>query len=202
MKRPIFFRSIVCSLLFLLVACSEMAIQSSTQGNATPWETLLDGSNLNSWTTIGNANWRLNDGAAQAELGNGFLVSKKTYQDFEIHSEFWVDEEANSGIFIRVSDPAKINAENAYEVNIFDKRPDPTYGTGAIVNVAKVSPMPKAGGHWSSMDIVAKGNHYVVYFNGIKTVDVTNDHLLKPGPIALQYASGVVKFRKIQIRPI
>lgn len=30
-----------------------------------------------------------------------------------------------------------ITAMNAYEVNIFDTRPDPTYRTGAIVNVSK-----------------------------------------------------------------
>ena len=62
----------------------------------------------------------------------------------------WVDAEANSGIFIRCTDPQKITAVNAYEVNIFDKRPDPSYGTGAIVNVAKVSPMPRAGGQWNT----------------------------------------------------
>jgi hypothetical protein len=28
-------------------------------------------------------------------------------------------------------------------VNIWDTRPDPSYGTGAIVDVAKVDPMPK-----------------------------------------------------------
>ncbi len=30
-------------------------------------------------------------------------------------------------------------------MNVYDQRPDPSYGTGAIVNIAKVSPMPKAG---------------------------------------------------------
>ena len=45
-----------------------------------------------------------------------------------------------------MSDRKKITPFNSYEVNIFDKRPDPDYGTGAIVNFAKVSPMPKAAG--------------------------------------------------------
>lgn len=44
----------------------------------------------------------------------------------------------------------------------YDKRPDPDYGTGAIVNVAKVSPMPKAGGRWNIMEITAKGPHLIV----------------------------------------
>lgn len=199
MKR-IFLATLSAATIILgLWGCADLP---SAQSNQTAWETLLDGTNLNSWKTIGNANWRLNEGAAQAELGNGFLVSKQSYQDFQIQAEFWVDDEANSGIFIRVSDPSNINAVNAYEVNVYDKRPDPSYGTGSIVNVAKVIPMPKAGGHWNTYDITAKGNHYTVIFNGVKTVDVTNNNLLKPGPIALQYAGGVVKFRKVQIRPI
>ena len=47
----------------------------------------------------------------------------------------------DSGVFIRCSDPKTINAMNAYEVNIYDKRPDPAYRTGAIVDVAKPSTM-------------------------------------------------------------
>ena len=66
----------------------------------------------------------------------------------------------------------KIDAKICYEVNIFDKRPDPTYGTGAIVDVAKVDPMPKAGGKWNTFEITAKGSHLVVVLNGQKTVDV------------------------------
>ena len=52
---------------------------------------------------------------------------------------------------------AKIDSKVCYEVNIFDKRPDPTYGTGAIVDVAKVDPMPKAGGKWNTFEITAQG---------------------------------------------
>ena len=78
-----------------------------------------------------------------------------------------------------------------YEVNIFDKRPDPTYGTGAIVDIAKVEPMPKAGGKWNTYEITAKGPHLVVVLNGQKTVDV-QDSKLASGPFALQYGSGVL----------
>jgi hypothetical protein len=85
------------------------------------------------------------------------LVSKNSYTDFQIRAEFWVDPAANSGIFIRCTDPQKISSQNSYEVNIYDKRPDPDFGTGAIVDVAKVSPMPKAGGRWNTLEITAKG---------------------------------------------
>jgi hypothetical protein len=46
-----------------------------------------------------------------------------------------VDEAANSGIFIRCDKSDAIDSNICYEVNVFDKRPDPKYGTGAIVDV-------------------------------------------------------------------
>ena len=115
----------------------------------TGWITLLDGSNpktLDNWNRIGDANWRAEDGAIVADKGKGGnLVSKNSYKDFQIRAEFWADHTTNSGIFFRISDPKQIGSKTAYEANIYDQRPEPEYGTGAIVNVAKVSPMPKGG---------------------------------------------------------
>ncbi len=133
--------------------------------------------------------------------GSGLSDAAQTYKDFQILAEFWADEEANSGIFIRCK-PGDDRRRACYEVNIYDQRPDPSYGTGAIVDVAKVIPMPKAAGKWNNYDITAQGNHFVVVLNGQKTVDVTNDRLPDAGNVALQYGSGSLKFRKVQIKPL
>ena len=129
--------------------------------NAAPFKSLFNGTSLDGWTPVGDANWTLKDGLVSADKGAiSFLVSKERFRDFELRVEFWVSEDANSGIFIRCVDAApRMELDNAYEVNIFDTRPDPTYGTGAIVTVAKVSPMPKAGGHWNTYLIRAEGDH-------------------------------------------
>ena len=100
-----------------------------------------------------------------------------------------------------------MTAANSYEVNIYDKRPDPLYGTGAIVDIAKVSPMPKAAGKWNVYEITAKGSRLTVVLNGVQTVDVENSKFAS-GPFALQYApgvvkdAGVIKFRKVQIKSL
>jgi Domain of Unknown Function (DUF1080) len=192
--------SILAAALVVAATASWHAQQAAGQTNA-GWVTLFDGKNLDAFNPIGDANWKIVDGVVQADKGNGFLVSKESYGDFQIKAEFWVDDAANSGIYIRCSDPQKVTAENAYEVNIFDKRPDPTYGTGAIVNVAKVDPMPKAGGKWNTYEITAKGPQLTVILNGTKTVDVS-DSKYASGPFALQYAAGVVKFRKVEIKKL
>ena len=136
------------------------------------------------------------DGAVTADkLQEGdyaYLVSR---------AEFWTDEEANSGVFLRCDQSHKIDSKICYEVNIFDKRPNPSYGTGAVVDVAKVDPMPRAAGKWNVYEITAQGPHLVIVLNGQKTADVENSKHLN-GPIALQYGSGVVKFRKVQIKPL
>jgi hypothetical protein len=171
-------------------------------GQSDGWITLFDGQELDHWNQIGDANWQLIDGIVQAYKGNGFLVSKESYTDFEIKAEFWVDSKANSGVFIRCTDPTKVTSTNAYEVNIYDERPDPSYGTGAIVNVAKVDPMPKAADKWNSYDIIAQGPKFTVTLNGQRTVDGAEDDKHASGHIALQYAAGFVKFRLVKVKPL
>jgi 3-keto-disaccharide hydrolase len=170
------------------------------------WITLLDATNKGEWSEVGKANWEFKDGAMVADKRDAkelsYLVTKNSYKDFQIRAEFWVDEEANSGVFIRCDRSDKIDAKICYEVNIFDKRPDPSYGTGAIVNVAKVDPMPKAAGKWNVYEITAKGPHLTIVLNGQKTAEVDDSTHVNVGPFALQYGSGVVKFRKVQIKPL
>jgi Domain of Unknown Function (DUF1080) len=86
-------------------------------------------------------------------------------------------------------------------VNIFDQRKDPTYGTGGIVFFAEVNPMPKAGGKWNTYEITAKGRQITVVLNGQKTVELHNG-LFSEGPVALQHGAGVIKFRKVAIKPL
>ena len=203
MKR---WSALATALLCVTVAAFSYAQQASGQADA-GWITLFDGKNLDNFTPIGDANWKLEDGSVVANKGTGFLVTKASYGDFQLRAEFCVNDDANSGIFIRCTDAEKVTAKNAYEVNIYDKRPDPSYGTGAIVDVAKVDPMPKAGGKWNVYEITAQGGVFTVVLNGQKTVDGVKDTQHPNGRIALQYgavkdAEGIVKFRKVEIRSL
>lgn len=169
------------------------------------WVTLLeDGSGMDNFVPVGEANWRRQDGALMADKGGktaSYLVSRQSFTDFVIYAEFWTNDDANSGIFVRLSDRRTIGADNSYEVQIYDKRPDPSFGTGSIVNFAKVSPMPKAGGKWNTFEITARGPQLTVKMNGVQTASVI-DRTFFHGPIALQYGSGIVKFRKVQVLPL
>lgn len=184
--------------VFIGLAATSVAVPAAAWTSFIP---LLNGRDLTGWTAVGNANWSVQDGILAADKGAmSFLVSDASYRDFDLRVELWISPEANSGVFIRCSDRQTFNPANAYEVNVFDARPDPTYGTGAIVDVAKVSPMPRAAGRWSLLEISARGDSLTVVLNGEKTVDGVRNGAHAEGPIALQYGSGVVKFRKVEIR--
>ena len=193
---------------FAALSCALLVSSCAGLNNApSGYSTLFDaGSNLLAWTKNGDSNWRIQDGAIQADFmpgkTAGFLVSKKTYTDYQIYAEFWVDAETNSGIFIRCENPEKVGADTCYEVNIWDTRPDPSYGTGAIVDTIKVTPpYPTVGGKWSVMEISAKGAQFVVKIDGQITASGTDGKHTK-GNIALQHGGGTVKFRKILIKEL
>lgn len=193
--------AIVFGCALVAAGCSRMP-----WGSDGGWTTLIDGERgLQNWQRVGDANWRAEDGAIMADRktdkASSFLLTPQPYRDFQIHAEFWVSDNANSGIYMRCEDLQNLTDRTCYEANIFDQRPDPTYGTGSLVHIASAKPMPKAGGKWNTYDITVKGTHVTLVLNGQQTVDV-EDRTHASGPIGLQYAGGVVKFRKVQVKPL
>jgi hypothetical protein len=182
---------------FVSVLLAVVAVQGQEGG----WVRLFDGKTLSQWTPVGNANWKVVSGEIWSTDGGGFLLSKQTYTNFEIRAEFWVTPDANSGIFIRCQDPAKVGAATCYEVNIFDTRPDQSYRTGGIVDVAKPASVINTGNKWNTLEITAKGSRLMVRMNGMQMVDV-EDKKFARGPFALQAGVGVVRFKNVQIREL
>ena len=197
----------------LALAGAATFSQSASPQTGTGWTQLFDGKSLEGFTQVGTANWRVEDGALVADKstapprpdgqpgGGGHLVTKNSYKDHMIYVEFWADEPANSGVFVRCKDPKKIGARDCYEFNIFDTRPDPSYGTGAIVYFAEANPKLKAAGKWNTMEITAKGRDLAIVMNGQQTAKARNG-LFDQGHFTLQYGSGVIKFRKVAIKPL
>ena len=194
---------------WLFVSAVLLAVGLSFAGCATKpgpeWVTLIDGEKgMENFDAVGNSNWSAVDGAIQADKrgkDTGYLVSKNLYSNFQLRVEFWSSPEANSGIFMRCANPKVITDKSCYEANIFDQRPDPSFGTGGIVHHAKVLQELKAGNQWNTYDITAKDSKIVVTLNGVKTAELDHKQFAI-GPIALQHGSGTIKFRKVQIRKL
>jgi hypothetical protein len=180
----------------------------ATGQTGTGWTQLFDGKTMDGFTQVGTANWRVEDGALVADKstaannqGGGHLVTKNSYKDHMIYAEFWTDEKANSGIFVRCKDPKKIGARDCYEFNIFDTRPDASYGTGGIVYFAEANPRLKVAGKWNTMEVTANKRQLTLTLNGTKTADVNNG-FFEEGHFTLQWGDGVVKFRKVAVKAL
>ncbi|HEY1230505.1 MAG TPA: DUF1080 domain-containing protein [Ramlibacter sp.] len=193
------------AVLALAAAAALAGCAGMRQGG---WQTLIDGGKgLENFDRLGTANWRAEPDALVADSRTGtepynYLATKSPYKDFELRAEFWVSDDANSGVYMRCSEARPMTDRTCHEANIFDKRPDPLYATGAIVHLVKApTPVPRTGGQWNTMEITARGRQLKVVLNGVTTAETTEARDVA-GVIGLQYAGGTVKFRKLQIRPL
>jgi 3-keto-disaccharide hydrolase len=168
-----------------------------------------DAENLNTWLHAGVIDWRASGTEAESgpykEAGfeeMGFLVSPRPYGDFRLSVEFWIDDDTNSGILVRCTDPGSITLENCYEINIWDNHPNPDARTGAIVMQAKPAAHVETVGRWNTCVIEAIGGDVSAVFNGQPTAQLSGAALLS-GHIALQHAGGGrVRFRNLKIEPL
>jgi hypothetical protein len=201
-------KKIACALL-LFAAALVAGCTHYHYVNAQGWATLIDGtSGMENFDVSGSpAKWQATDGAIGADGpapkgGASVLVTKKSYKDFELHVEFYAGHDTNSGIYIRAPNPKQVNtASGAYEVQIWDKNPNPAYSTGSLVNVAQVQPIYKAGGRWNKFEIFAQGPNITVRLNGVVTAHTVNSKS-PDGRIGIQFNGGPIKVRKMQIKEL
>ena len=176
---------------------SHLTSQEITSG----WVSLFDGETMFGWQPRGDAKWQVADGTIQvSEGGAGMLATTTEFADFELQAECWIDDKANSGIFLRCPMEGTIDSENAYEVNVYD--PHKKWPTGSINNVARTRTRVKSVGKWSLFSIRAEGDKLSVMVDGKRTV-MAKDTKHARGVLALQYnGAGTVRFRNIKLRPL
>ena len=192
MKKNTTFFALVITLL-LIAACAEKSDSYE----------ILFAENTNDWFSEGDAEWKLINGelSGSLESGTGFVMTKKSYDDFVLELEFNPDSAINSGIFIRCKENVISNVD-CYEINIWDLHPDQKNRTGAVVTrstpLAHVETLDK----WNSYKIKNVKDHLQVWIDDVKVVDM-KDTDLQSGPIALQAAeSGQIMFRNVRVTPI
>ena len=198
------------SVIAMLVAAWVIAGCAGGYGSGSGWTSLIDGAKgMENWSVSGsNGNWRAEDGAIQADKlvsgkGASVLVSSRSFRDFELYVEFWAAEDTNNGVYLRAPNPAQVNtASGAYEVQIWDKNPNPKYATGSLVNVAAVEPIYKAAGRWNTFEVVAKGTQITVKMNGVTTARIRDARNTGAGRIGLQFNGGPIKFRALRVREL
>ena len=133
------------------------------------------------------------------------LRTKAEFEDFRLHIEFLVEENRNSGVYLR----------GMYEAQVVDRdsRMQGIQGVGAIFGrIAPTTNAGKPGGQWQTYDLTLVDRHITVVLNGIKVID--NQPIIgptggaiytdptSPGPIYLQGDHTNVKYRNIYLEPV
>lgn len=133
------------------------------------------------------------------------LRTEAEFEDFWLHVEFLVDENRNSGIYLR----------GMYEAQVVDRdsRMQGIQGPGAIFGrIAPSTNAGRPGGEWQTYDLTLVNRHVTVVLNGVKVID--NEPIIgptagaiytnpaAPGPIYLQGDHTTVKFKNIYLAPV
>jgi hypothetical protein len=182
----------------LLLFCAAGCLAAEPGG----WTSLFDGKTLNGWMWSTAAEptppcWVVENGLLRTSPGQGsptYLLTRKSFGDFEFAFEWKADPGANSGVKYRfqgywVNKELRAEPEGpdriepvALEYQIIDdaKHPDaltgPTHSTAAVY---EYWPARKSGpvraDVWHTSRIVARGLHIEHWLDGHKVVDIELD---------------------------
>ena len=233
----------------ILFAVLLLAAFFATLVNAQDWEVLYDGKNLDAWEVRGEGIWSiLPDGTLLGErehknAGNPFgeawpvgqkeyrgwlnrqswLYTKREFGEFDLHLEYLIPPNQNSGVSIRdqsrahwvIGEPDSVwtpkdtahkgsPAHVGYEIQIID--PDEQkYPSGSVYlfEAAKTGVQKKAA--WNSMDIESRNDRIRVRINGVLVAESAGDPARsKVGPIGFQLHDQFtfVMFRHVRIKTV
>jgi hypothetical protein len=178
---------------------------------------LFNGKDLTGWRTHETDKingWSARDGMLMNETpktdfsatgAHANLRTEAEFEDFRLHIEFLIEEQRNSGVYLR----------GMYEAQVVDRdsRMQGISGPGAIFS--RIAPSVNAGrpgGEWQTYDLTLVDRHVTVVLNGVKVIDnqpvigptggAIHTDPAAPGPIYLQGDHTSVKFRNIFLSPV
>jgi hypothetical protein len=170
-------------------------------------EALFNGKNLSGWEPIGDprkSHWKAENGMlVNAEKGANLKTNRK-FQDFKVHFEVYIPDDANSGFYLRG------RYENQIEYEPLDHNP-PERRIGSIYGrITPAGNLPRTPGTWETFDITLVGRTVTSVHNGVTIIDhkeiegITGGALdaneAEPGPFYIQGDhTGGLKFRNITV---
>lgn len=205
-----------CALLFTVLCLHAVNAQ-----NQTAWKELFSGKDLTGWKQLGGtAKYYVEKGVLTGEAvsnsPNSFLVTEKTYSDFILEFDIYLDTEINSGVQIRSNSRSDFQngRVHGYQVEV---DPSPRAFSGGIYDEAgrlwlyPISRNPAAASayrhaQWNTYHIEAIGSEINTWINGVHCARLVDD-LVSTGFIGLQVHSidgdklkgAKIKWRNIRI---
>ena len=190
----------------LLASCGERETQ------------LFNGKDLTGWSfslapdseVAADAVFGVQDGVITiAGQPFGYMITDGTYSNYKLHVEWrWVDEPANSGIFV-LAEPGDGLWPRCAEVNLMAGHAGDMIASGGsafeelqegrFLRTTVESP-EKPAGEWNTAEIICNGNHIQAFVNGVLMNEAHFDRA--EGRIALQSEGGPLEVRNVFITPV
>jgi len=213
--------------LLLLSGCSSTV--RSRENSA--WTVLFDGKSADAFrgfkqATFPSESWAIVDGALKSLPGRQVdLITRESFESFELELEWKVEKEANSGIMFHVSEAAAETYMSGPEMQIVD---DANTEDGANLKTSAgslydlIAPTNKTchpAGEWNRIRLIVQDQHVEHWMNGKRIVGyelgsaplqalIANSKFKdwprfareKTGHIALQNHGNSVSFRSLRVR--
>ena len=174
---------------------------------------LFNGRDLSGWKVHGTEKWFVEKGELVCESGPdkqyGYLVSDKSFKDFELTVQFKQESNGNSGVFFHCSiEGTKISGWQA-EVAPLNKSTGgiyESYGREWLIKPAPDKEKALKEGQWNTMVVKMQGNKVTTWLNGQQMIELDDEKIgAATGKIALQIHDGggvKVRWRKVEIKEL
>ena len=188
---------------------------------------LFNGTDLSGWSVVpgSNAKFAVEDETIHVTGGAGFLQTDAEYGDFVLQFEAKLNaKDVNGGLFFRAEPGTEAAPSNGYELQLQNTiaagdRTKPAdygdgFGCGAIFRRQRARYVNASDGEWFAVTLVAVGNRFATWVNGLQVTDFTDDRPADanprsgrrdaPGRISLQGHDGTTdaSFRNLRIAPL
>jgi len=211
-----------------LAADNELSAQEQADG----WQLLFNGKDMSLWRNYQKADlnpaWQIDDGAMKLSAkGGGDILTKASYQNFELQLDWKISEAGNSGIFILADETGQMIYSHAPEIQIIDneRHPDNKLASHLAGSLYDMVPSPvsshKKAGEWNHSRIKLDQGTLDVWHNGehVTQVSIGSEQwqkwvaaskfanwqgfaAAKTGHIGLQDHGDAVWFKNIKIREL
>ena len=170
---------LILSLALQSAAATQPAPNTlSSAEKAAGWQLLFDGKALDAWRgyrreTLPDAGWEITDGTVHtvAKVKGADLITRKTFNDFELSWEWRVKPGGNNGVKYLVTEERPQSPGLEYQMIDDSGYPGtlgPNHRTADLYDVlpaAADKPLRPAG-EWNASRIVVRGKHVEHWLNG------------------------------------
>ena len=194
--------------LFISFSNCNTKDNTSTSDQDFSYKLIFNGIDLDGWEASPDAMVQIDSSVLHISNNNsgrrGFLLTEKTYQNFQLKFDFLCPPSNNSGLMLRYNSlDNKSDAYNGYEINIFNVD-DTQNPTGSIMNLSRsFYPDNFNPNTWNHMEITAQGDYISVSLNGIKVNEI-HDRRSLTGKIGFLTNTGKLRhmamFKNIEIK--